>query len=144
MFADADGKALVDAINAKLTASGKKFVDLELPPTKNSLNRRPADEEAQVGSDKTVWRRVKTWMKDPCVFSDDGVSVDDVDQGGLGDCWLCAGIASIATRPEIVESMYVLSRILTHSHAVFVNIMNLRVPGVTVPYANHYTTPLIQ
>jgi hypothetical protein len=53
----------------------------------------------------TIFSRVTEWMKAPCVFSSDGISVDDINQGGLGDCWLCAGIASIGTRPDIVAKM---------------------------------------
>ena len=42
----------------------------------------------------------------PLVDPEKGVEVDDIDQGGVGDCYLLAGLASIADQsPELIKEM---------------------------------------
>jgi len=37
----------------------------------------------------------------------DGVTPRDVQQGVLGDCWLLGAICAVATKPEIIEKLFV-------------------------------------
>ena len=37
----------------------------------------------------------------------DGISPGDIAQGQLGDCWLLAGLATLAERPELIQNAFV-------------------------------------
>ena len=46
----------------------------------------------------TTWKRVPELAADKTkpmkLFGDNGVSLSDIVQGGLGDCWLLAGLVT--------------------------------------------------
>jgi len=51
-------------------------------------------------------RRVTQTFSKPQFFFD-GANESDVVQGGLGDCWLLSGIATVASMPELVDKVCV-------------------------------------
>ena len=40
------------------------------------------------------------------LFGREGVTVDDVSQGSIGNCWLCAAFASLAENPQAVQRAF--------------------------------------
>ena len=40
------------------------------------------------------------------LWGEGGVSVEDVSQGSLGNCWLCASFASLAENPDAVQNLF--------------------------------------
>ena len=69
------------------------FVDKEFPPNTSSLYRKT------IPNKRISWKRASEIVKNP-QFIVDGIAPEDLDQGDMGDCWLIAAIASIATVPE--------------------------------------------
>ena len=53
----------------------------------------------------TKWKRPSEIVKLPnqAVFIQDEAYCDDLDQGGLGNCWFIAGCAAIAMEPKLFE-----------------------------------------
>ena len=48
------------------------------------------------------WRRPTELYKNP-EFIHDGASPNDVQQGGLGNCWVLASVGSLALEPRLFE-----------------------------------------
>jgi len=59
----------------------------------------------------SYWKRVPELAEDKSktlkLFGDEGVTLSDITQGGLGDCWLLAGLVTFAKTPERVKKMFV-------------------------------------
>jgi hypothetical protein len=58
----------------------------------------------------TTWKRVPDLAKDKNnlkLFGSQGVSLSDIAQGGLGDCWLLAGLVTFANTPKRVKNMFI-------------------------------------
>lgn len=51
-------------------------------------------------------RRVEDVYDDP-KFIVDGINAGDIKQGGMGDCWFLAALATIANVPQLLESICV-------------------------------------
>lgn len=51
-------------------------------------------------------RRVEDIYDDP-KFIVDGINAGDIKQGGMGDCWFLAALATIANVPQLLESICV-------------------------------------
>ena len=53
-----------------------------------------------------TWERAGNAFPDASLFGWRGVSVDDVAQGSIGNCWLCASFASLAENPTRVQQAF--------------------------------------
>lgn len=63
------------------------------------------------GAKKTVGKEVQNWLRPheiverPELFSA-GIDSSDIAQGFLGDCWFCAVVSAIATRPDKITKLF--------------------------------------
>ena len=53
-----------------------------------------------------IWERANIAFPEASLWGDNGVTVDDVDQGSIGNCWLCAAFASLAENPDAVQEAF--------------------------------------
>eukprot|EP01062_Namystynia_karyoxenos_P023817 TRINITY_DN19234_c0_g1_i1.p1 TRINITY_DN19234_c0_g1~~TRINITY_DN19234_c0_g1_i1.p1 ORF type:complete len:608 (+),score=159.81 TRINITY_DN19234_c0_g1_i1:103-1926(+) len=117
----ADGPGLVDAVNASL--GGKRFIDPDFPPSDASLtggleNSATKSKTYAVKVTEAVsggWRRP---LPDAKLFQD-GIELDDIQQGQVGNCWLISCLSAVGDWPQIVEQMfYPAERSRTGAYAV--------------------------
>ena len=52
------------------------------------------------------FNRAGTVYPDATLWGSNGVTVDDVAQGSIGNCWLCAAFASLAENPQAVQNAF--------------------------------------
>jgi len=85
-------------IKAACLDSGSLWEDPDFPADDSSIyyNKPPS-----VWPD-IEWKRPSEICDDPELYVD-GASRLDVNQGILGDCWLLAAVASLATRPRLLQ-----------------------------------------
>jgi hypothetical protein len=57
-------------------------------------------------ADPSAWKRVGDIYDNP-KFIVDGIDAGDIKQGGAGDCWFLAAVATIANMPSLLESICV-------------------------------------
>ncbi len=111
----------LDRIVASCVASDSLFLDSDFPCTAASLHGSSPESKDGHGnfSGAVAWRRGpqigKTmraiagvqprdkWV----VFRSDTPSAEDLQQGGLGDCYFISALACIAQRPALVKSLFV-------------------------------------
>ena len=89
---------------AKCVASKTLFVDPMFPPTASSLVREKDVDRIP----PTPWSRPSWYLrghKQPRLFVK-SIEPQDVDQGELGDCYLCCTLASLAEKPRWVQSIF--------------------------------------
>lgn len=108
--------ALDDPSNKKVSQIcknyGKKFIDLEFPPTDASLYKATVGKGASAeaaGSGMqhraVEWKRPSEFMTGEVkVF--EGIDASDIRQGALGDCWFLCAIAALTEFPELVTDLF--------------------------------------
>ena len=74
------------------------FEDDEFPPNETSLNNTGEENEFNVS--KIVWKRAGELGSNP-KFLVDGASRFDVNQGGIGNCWVLASIANLTMKKKL-------------------------------------------
>jgi hypothetical protein len=63
------------------------------------------DERILAGTDTdSMFIRVPDLSDSACLFN--GTEPGDIQQGGLGDCWLLSSIAALAEFPEDIRSLF--------------------------------------
>eukprot|EP00302_Diacronema_sp_CCMP2436_P037223 CAMPEP_0180044588 /NCGR_PEP_ID=MMETSP0984-20121128/36005_1 /TAXON_ID=483367 /ORGANISM="non described non described, Strain CCMP 2436" /LENGTH=282 /DNA_ID=CAMNT_0021972769 /DNA_START=94 /DNA_END=939 /DNA_ORIENTATION=+ len=93
-----------------------KFHDREFPPSASSIGARNGKSDASwalaselaLGAAKFSKREknaVSSWDR-PCLFNR-GPDASDIDQGGLGDCWLMSAFACAAEVPGLIQGVFV-------------------------------------
>lgn len=98
-----------------ILGSGKPYTDPDFKADQSSIMWKDLvspDDLSELGSLlNTNWKRVPDLAvnksKPLKLFGDEGVTLNDIAQGGLGDCWLLAGLVTEANTPERVRSMFV-------------------------------------
>ena len=89
-------------IKRALKKSNSIFTDEEFPPDNHSLCYTGSMEG--VDPDDIKWIRAKDLFKD-AQFISNGASVNDVNQGYLGDCWFLAALASLTEQPKLFKKV---------------------------------------
>eukprot|EP00698_Gefionella_okellyi_P002955 TRINITY_DN12797_c0_g1_i1.p1 TRINITY_DN12797_c0_g1~~TRINITY_DN12797_c0_g1_i1.p1 ORF type:complete len:977 (-),score=197.34 TRINITY_DN12797_c0_g1_i1:179-3109(-) len=92
----------IDEIIAYCTANGVRFKDAVFPPSERSVNSGRPDKKMLP---PVEWKRCREYAENPDLFQD-GIDVDDMIQGGVGDCWWCQGVANIAQHAERVYKLF--------------------------------------
>ncbi|CAI7878613.1 unnamed protein product [Closterium sp. NIES-53] len=64
------------------------------------------DNEGEGAGKPAAAKRVGDLYDEP-LFIVDGIRADDIKQGGAGDCWFLAAVATIANMPKLLESICV-------------------------------------
>ena len=97
---------------------GELFTDPNFPPDKNSLmglnsSGKPIDSEAyktnssSLNPNEITFKRPSEIFKNKTIslFEND-ISVDDIKQGGLGDCYFLSSISALAKYPKIIDGIF--------------------------------------
>eukprot|EP01041_Mallomonas_annulata_P005248 gene5248-10501_t len=128
--------AFVCLLNVFLTPIFKSYFvysDTEFPPNSFSLGFTGSDTR-----NKLEWIRLQDLdipnqpgVKVNCIF-DKTIAPSDICQGGLGDCWLLAGFATLSEKPALIQKCFVTSifnpmgrytiKLFDHRKNQFVNI----------------------
>lgn len=85
--------------------SGRLFQDAAFPPNDRSLKNGPGPsdlDEINFGE----WKPLHEIYQKPEIFVD-GTSAPDVRQGGLGSCYLLAGLAALAESPKRIQDIFI-------------------------------------
>ena len=86
----------------KTIALGKPWTDPDFPPERSSLYDPAIDKVDRAAFDSYSWKRASEIYKPVYVF-EDGVEPNDINQGGLGDCYFLAALSSLAEFPDRVK-----------------------------------------
>ena len=73
---------------------------------RGSTARFWADQGEESRNEDIRWKRARTDFSEATLFGEKGVTVDDVAQGSIGNCWLMAAFASLAENPKRVEKAF--------------------------------------
>ena len=97
----------VEKLQKKIEKLGyDHFIDPSFPPTDSSIYDNTSESENPF-EDKIVWKRPVDFMEEtPEVFSGD-IDPNDIVQGGLGDWWFLASIASLAEFPVFIKKLFI-------------------------------------
>ena len=72
------------------------FTDADFPADGSSISWPDMNEPDNSG---LPWDRAQTLFPQKTLFGD-GISFDDIKQGGLGNCWALSAASAIAEKPE--------------------------------------------
>ena len=85
----------------------KPYIDPEFPTRYESLWGYGSASLSERYLKSLAWGRPTEIFKgEPYVVFNEGIDINDVIQGGLGDCYLLASIASIAEHPDRLKRLY--------------------------------------
>jgi len=102
-----------EGVRAICLKSQAKFVDLDFPPTIESLFK--ADTQLSEGErtglhpqkrSTVVWKRPEAFLHPEYKIFEDGINPNDIRQGALGDCWLLCAIAALTEFPLLIEDLF--------------------------------------
>ena len=91
-------------------AVGKPWTDPEFPPERSSLYDPRIDNVDQGAFDSYSWKRAGSLFPNAQIF-EDGIEPNDINQGGLGNCYFLAALSSLAEFPEKVRQMFVTTEV---------------------------------
>eukprot|EP01064_Diplonema_japonicum_P010265 TRINITY_DN17579_c0_g1_i1.p1 TRINITY_DN17579_c0_g1~~TRINITY_DN17579_c0_g1_i1.p1 ORF type:complete len:643 (+),score=127.56 TRINITY_DN17579_c0_g1_i1:65-1930(+) len=85
-------------ILAKCVETETRFKDPSFEPSDKSLWGSQREQDFPVKS----WKRASDLFWEPSLFKD-GVNPDDVQQGGLGDCWLLSAVSALSKHTDLTS-----------------------------------------
>ena len=103
--------------NQKFSDDGV-FEDDLFPPTENTLlarqhgnSKNPHSSErsvdpSQIGPDNIEWKRAKEIFPNGFSIFESSISMEDVLQGGIGDCYFLAALTAICEHPEMIVQVF--------------------------------------
>jgi len=89
--------AKYDMLEKNCLAHGRKFEDLEFPPSMSSIYIEPGKLTKGAEYPVNLWRRLSEYT-DGCALSKNGFDPDDLRQGQIGDCWFISAMSVVATQ----------------------------------------------
>lgn len=79
-----------------------------------------------------TWQRAKDAFPTKTLFGD-GMSPDDIIQGGLGDCWFLAAASGVAEFPHLMKKVFAYNESPLNSQGIYaVNLYALGVPHTII------------
>ena len=84
---------------------GTKDEDMPAQPVEKTKFLEDMDERELSDYAWLEWARAQDIFPGKSLFGD-GISPDDIDQGGLGNCWFLAAISAIAEKPGRMEKVF--------------------------------------
>jgi hypothetical protein len=82
------------------------YIDPSFPPIESSLWKKETDEECPFET-LPIWRRPKDFMTGIPTLFEDSIDPNDINQGGLGDCWFLSSLAAIAENPALIKRLFI-------------------------------------
>ena len=78
---------------------------------------------------KVTWKRAGSVFPRHTLFGWNGISVKDIEQGWLGDCWFLAAATALAEVPGRIERMFLNNKNEASPNGIYgVNLYTLGVP----------------
>ena len=115
--------------------STRRYTDKDFTPDDTALFWDDMGEKAEeVGFDekKIVWKRAYDAFPSKTLFGD-GISVNDVNQGNIGNCWFLAAASALAEYPGRMEKVFLNHDTALNSQGIYaVNLYTLGVPHTVV------------
>ena len=103
-----DPNSTYNQLLKKLKAAGAKFTDNEFPPSTPSLVSGKDQNDIEWSPDDKVWLRPEDFYgKGKYNMFEGGVSMDDIKQGEIGDCYFLSTLAALAEWPHRIERLLV-------------------------------------
>lgn len=79
-----------------------------------------------------TWTRAKTAFPNSTLFGD-GVTVDDINQGGLGNCWFLSAASVLAQKEGRLEKVFLNTANALNNNGIYaVNFFTLGIPHTVV------------
>ena len=95
---------------ASILSAGQKWTDPQFSHNDEALFWKSRGEARPQGLDDVSnleWKRIsETSLKNNMLWGSDGITVDDVRQGMLGNCWYKAAASSMAEVPGRLEKIF--------------------------------------
>ena len=92
----------------KIINEGKPWTDKDFPPERNSIYNPSIDTQADAKAmNKYSWKRINEIYGGKQQMFSGGIHPNDINQGGLGDCYFLAVLSSLAEFPERIADMFV-------------------------------------
>ncbi|XP_020508309.2 calpain-2 catalytic subunit isoform X1 [Labrus bergylta] len=104
-----------ESLRQQCLQSGRLFEDLRFPAERRSLGYNELGPYSPKTRD-VEWKRPTELCTNP-KFIDDGATRTDICQGGLGDCWLLAAIASLTLDQRILARVVPPGQSFTEGYA---------------------------
>ena len=89
----------------EIIEAGQPWTDPDFPPEKKSLVNEDDSAEQRDKMLSIKWMRASELMPDAEVFKD-GISPNDINQGGLGNCYFLCTLSSMAERPDSIRARF--------------------------------------
>lgn len=95
-----------ESLLTSLVTQNQKYTDIDFPPAFPSIAGFDEQGTAKSEYGTLVWERPEVYLKNNKfgVFDTD-VDPGDIEQGGLGDCYLLGALSSIAEDPERIKRL---------------------------------------
>jgi hypothetical protein len=89
-----------------LVAKTEKYSDPDFAPNKTSLDWADMGESELSNYASLEWTRAQVAFPKKTVFGENGITVDDVNQGSLGNCWFLAALSAVAEKKGRMETVF--------------------------------------
>lgn len=99
-----------EAIRNDKRDTSHMFIDHDFPPSKTNINWEKKRAYA--------WKRPCQLVDDP-QFIVDGISIDDIIQGTLGDCYIISSLACLTKKSHLLEEKCFVSQDIEHGKYTF-------------------------
>ena len=91
-----------------------QFTDPYFPPNENSLLATdklgspidPQEGKSEINPAEIEWRRAKDIFPEPHLFEND-ISVNDVRQGKIGNCYFLSSLAALCEFPVLISDIFI-------------------------------------
>ena len=130
-FTQNRNKAPVDPFY-QIVMKSEKYSDRDFTPDATSMDWVDMKEDELVKYHNTKWQRAQDIFPGKSLFGG-GITPDDINQGGLGDCWFLAAISGIAEKPGRMETAFLNKENYLNEAGIYAfNFYSLGVPHTVV------------